>query len=70
MNDGINMKVKEIMTNEAYKAVIDKHAPGITSDPRAKMAYSMTFKSITPYVGGKLTPEVLAAIDADLKALG
>ncbi|HPX70797.1 MAG TPA: hypothetical protein PLO47_03580 [Bacillota bacterium] len=69
MNNGIEMKVKEIVNNEAYAAVIEKHVPGLTKDPRAKMAMGMVFKSIAPYVGGKLSPDVLAAIDADLKAI-
>jgi len=67
MNNGIEMKVKEIVNNQAYVDVIEKYAPGLTKDPRAKMAMSMRFREIAPFV--KLKPDALSAIDTELKAL-
>ena len=58
-----------LLANESAKAIIEKHLPGMTSDPRLKMAMGMTLKQIMPLSQGKITPSKIDAIGADLAAL-
>jgi len=74
MGDGavaltINSKIADLLANEEAKAIIDKHAPGIVTEPKIAQAAAMTLEFIMPMTGGLITPEALKAIDDDLKKL-
>jgi para-nitrobenzyl esterase len=58
-----------LLANESAKAIIEKHLPGMTSDPRLKMAMGMTLKQIMPLSQGKITLSKIEAISVDLAAL-
>lgn len=62
-------KLGEILANEKGREILEKHAPGITKNPQLGMAKSFTLKAIMPMSQGKLTPELLKAIDEDLKKI-
>lgn len=62
-------KIGALIANPAAKAIVDKHVPGFSDNPSLEMAAEMTLRDIQPMAGDKLTDEILAAIDADLKAL-
>ena len=62
-------KIGTLLANPAAKAIVDKHVPGFSDNPSIGMAAEMTLRDIQPMAGDKLTDEVLALIDADLKAL-
>lgn len=68
----LDSKIKEIVENPAACAVAEKHLPGVTKNPMLKMAYGMTLRSVASLRQAKqlgLTPELLAAIEADFKKL-
>jgi hypothetical protein len=67
-----DMKVKELVSNPETKAILEKHLPGVTSNPLVKMALGMTLKSVASFKQAKqvgLTPEKYAAIVEDLEAM-
>ena len=42
---------------------------GLTENPSISMAAGMTLKALQGMTGGKITDEMLAAVDADFKAM-
>lgn len=58
-----------LLDDPAARAVLEKHAPGFTTDGQVDMARPMTLKSIQPYAAERFSDEVLAKIDADLAKL-
>lgn len=69
MSLSIDSKVGELLDNPASLAVLDKHLPGMSTNPQIGMARGMSLKMAAGYSGGKITAEMLAAVDGDLKAL-
>ncbi|MFC2018003.1 hypothetical protein ACFLTQ_01705 [Chloroflexota bacterium] len=61
----IDSKIGEILADEKAKAIVDKHLPGTSTNPQISMASGMTFKMVAPLSGGKITPEILKAIEED-----
>jgi hypothetical protein len=57
--------IGDIMANPEAKAAFAKHMPELAANPQLEQGYSMTLPDIVQYVP-ELTPEKLAAIDADL----
>lgn len=62
-------KIAVLLADEQAKAIIEKHLPGMTSDPRLKMAMGMTLKQIMPMSQGKITLSKIDAISEDLAKL-
>jgi para-nitrobenzyl esterase len=58
-----------LLDDPAASAVLDKYAPGFTSDGQVQMARPMTLKAIQQYAPERFSDEVLAKIDADLAKL-
>ena len=58
-----------LLDDPAAKAVLDKYIAAMIGNPQIDMARSMTLKSLQGFAGDTLTDDVLAKIDADLKAL-
>lgn len=56
----------DLLDNPDTKAVLDKHIEAMVNSDQIGMARGMTLDTLAQYAGGTLTPEVLAAIDADL----
>jgi len=61
--------VKDLLANPQTLAVMEKHLPGISQHPALPQFQDMTLAQLAPVSQGRLTPEIIAAIDADLKAL-
>jgi hypothetical protein len=59
----------EILDNEKGKAVLEKHMPGVSKDPRTAMGRGMTLKQIAAFMPAQITPALLQAIDEDLKKI-
>jgi hypothetical protein len=57
----------EILDNEKGKAVLEKHMPGVSKDPRTAMGRGMTLKQIAAFMPAQITPALLQAIEEDLK---
>ena len=58
-----------LLEDPAAKAIIDKHIPGLTDNPSISLAAGMTLKALQAMAGDKVTDEMLAAVDADFKAM-
>ena len=65
----VESKIGDLLANPGAKAVLDKHLPGFSTNPQMAMAKGMSLKMVAPMSGGKITPAILSAIDADLKKL-
>ncbi len=62
----VESKLSELLGNEGSKQIIEQHCPGLSSDPKIKMAMNMTLKQIMPFSGGKLTSAMIDAVSQDL----
>jgi hypothetical protein len=58
-----------LLADERTRTILEKHCPGMTSDPRMKMARAMTLKQIMPLSQGRITTSKIDAISADLAKL-
>lgn len=65
----IDSKMGDLLADHKAKAVLEKHIPGISTNPQMAMAKGMTLKMIAPMSGGKITPAILKAVEEDLKKL-
>jgi hypothetical protein len=61
--------IKDLIANAQTRAVLEKHLPGVSQHPALPQFQDMTLAQVAPVSGGVVTPQVIAAIDADLKAL-
>jgi len=65
----IDSKVGELLDNPQTKAVLDKHMPELATNPQIAMARNFSLKMVAGFSGGKITPDMLSAVNADLAAL-
>ncbi|MDQ1153232.1 hypothetical protein [Brevundimonas sp. SORGH_AS_0993] len=65
----IDSSIEALVNDPATKAVLIKHLPGLDHHPAYGQFKGMTLRQVAPYSQGKITDAVIAAIDADLKAL-
>lgn len=65
----IESKVGELLDNPATKAVLDKHLPELATNPQVAMARNFSLKMVAGFSGGKITPEILEAVNTDLAAI-
>jgi hypothetical protein len=65
----IESSIEALMADPETKAVVEKHLPGVDKHPAYAQFKAMTFRQVAPYSEGHITDELIAAIDADLKAL-
>jgi hypothetical protein len=63
-----NSTIGDLLDNPAAKAVFVKYLPDVASNPDIDQGRGMTLPEIVQYVPD-LTPDKLAAIDADLRAI-
>ena len=60
--------IGDLLDDPGAKAVFAKYLPDVVANPQIDQGRGMTLPEIVQYVPD-LTPDKLAAIDADLKAL-
>ena len=65
----IDMKLKDILEVPGAPEVLEKHIPGLTTNPQLKMGYGMTLRAIAKFPQAGISKEVVEAIDAELQAL-
>ena len=65
----LSSTLKDLLDNDASRAVIEKHVPGMLDSPQINMAMSLSLPQIAGFVPDVLTAEVLAAIGEDLTNL-
>jgi hypothetical protein len=59
----------ELIDNEKTRAVLDKHLPGLSTNPAIEMAKGMTLPAMKPFAADSITDEVISKIDADLASI-
>jgi para-nitrobenzyl esterase len=59
----------KLLDDPKARALLDKHIPGLTSNPQIAAARGMTLKAVQKNVPDKITDKVLADLDADLVKL-
>ncbi|MBW8783088.1 MAG: cytochrome P450 [Novosphingobium sp.] len=62
-------KLGELLDDSAGRAVLDKHFPGMASDPQVAMAKGMTLRAMQAFAPAQFTDAALDAIDAELARL-
>lgn len=62
-------EIGTLLDDAEAKAIVEKHIPGMTTNPQIDMARSMTLKGIQQYAADDVTDARLALIDADLAKL-
>ncbi|HEY1059649.1 hypothetical protein NQT62_03570 [Limnobacter humi] len=63
-------KLGDLLDNDATKAILEKHMPGISTHPQIGMGKGFPLAVVANFSGGMITPEMLEKVDADLAALG
>jgi para-nitrobenzyl esterase len=58
-------EIGALLDDPAARALLDKHIPGMTSNPQVDMARAMTLKDVQQYSPDLITDKVLADLDAD-----
>jgi hypothetical protein len=61
--------VGELLDDPISREFMDRAMPELVNHPAISMIRKMTLRSVGPLSGGKLTEEVLAIVDAELKKL-
>jgi hypothetical protein len=64
----LDSKIKDIMRSPEGKAVMEKWAPGSTSDPRMKLVGALTYRKLLSYPESAEVAAHAEEIDADLRA--
>jgi beta-glucosidase len=65
----IGLPLQALMTHIGGKEVLRKHLGDLLDHPQAEMAMAMSLEQLAVFVPQQLTPEVLRAINDDLRAL-
>jgi len=61
-----NSPIKDLLADEKATGILEKHLPGLTSNPQLQQAMDMSLRAIAPFAPDTFTDEVLEAIDKDL----
>jgi hypothetical protein len=61
--------IKELVADPATAAILEKYLTGITTHPALPQFDYMTLEEAMPMSQGEVTPEKIAAIEAEIKAL-
>lgn len=64
-----DLPIETLMANEAAKAVVLKHLPGLDEHPAYGQMKAISLRAVMPYSQGRITEGMLDKIDAELKAL-
>jgi hypothetical protein len=70
MSFSIESKLGDLLENDAAKAVLEKHMPGISTHPQIGMGKGFALSMVAKFSGGLITEEMLQKVNADLTALG
>lgn len=66
----VNDPIEDLMADEKAAAVLLKHIPGINEHPAYEQFKGMSLVELKPWSAGVVTDEIIAAVTADLAALG
>jgi hypothetical protein len=69
MSFSIESKLGDLLDNEATKAILEKHMPGISTHPQIGMGKGFALSMVAKFSGGMITEEMLQKVNAELTAL-
>jgi hypothetical protein len=69
MSFSIESKLGDLLDNEATKAILEKHMPGISTHPQIGMGRGFALSMVAKFSGGLITEEMLQKVSAELSAL-
>jgi len=61
--------IADLLDKPALKVIFNKYLPEIVANPQVELGRALTLPDIVQYAPEIVTPEKLAAIDTELKAL-
>jgi hypothetical protein len=61
--------IADLLDKPALKAIFQKHLPEVVANPQVEEGRALTLPEIVQYAPDVVTPDKLAAIDTELKAL-
>jgi hypothetical protein len=64
-----NSTVRQVLADDAARAVLEKHVPGASTHPDLPMAMDMSLVAVAGYPESGITPERLEALVAELEKL-
>jgi len=62
-------KLGELINNPQTKVIFEKYFPEVVNHPQINEGLDLTLPDVVQYLPDVVTPEKLAAMDAELKAL-
>ena len=62
-------KLGELLNDPQTKAIFEKYFPEVANHPQINEGLDLTLPDVVQYLPDVVTPEKLAAMDADLKAI-
>lgn len=65
----ISSTMRELLADESAKAILDRHLPGMSSDPQLQQAMGMSLKQVASYSQGAMSNGMLKTIDEELHGL-
>jgi cytochrome P450 len=63
-------RIGDLLADDAAKALLEKHFPGMSDNPQIAMAKGMTLRAVQAFAPDQFTSETLDALDAELAKLG
>lgn len=70
MSFSIESKLGDLLDNDATKAILEKHMPGISTHPQIGMGRGFPLSVVANFSGGLITKELLEKVNAELATLG
>ena len=62
-------RIGDLLADDAARAVLERHFPGMADNPQIGMAKGMTLRALQTFAPDQFTSEALDAVDADLAKL-
>ena len=59
--------VRQVLADDAARAVLERHIPGVSAHPQLPAAMDMTLSEVASYPEAGISPEKFAALIADLE---
>jgi hypothetical protein len=65
----VDSKIKDIMKNSEAVALMEKMAPGFSTNPQMKMVQGLTYRALAKFPQSGMSPEKVEEINQALMAL-
>ncbi|MCB2076275.1 MAG: cytochrome P450 [Novosphingobium sp.] len=63
-------RIGDLLADDAAKAVLERHFPGMAENPQIAMAKGMTLRAVQAFAADQFSDDALNAVDADLAKIG